>query len=152
MIERLIDNPMPIPSVLVSHKEGFKKALRALRVQPDAGIDHTNQNLLRIVPLRFDQQDTHHVMLCEYRRSEKSGEPLLSADRQGIQSSESTPIRLPKDRATFPSSGGSSRHPVCAAQIGDLQLSSRRETGLVDFLKILSSGCIKPNPVENPVD
>ena len=91
-------------------------------------------------------------MLCEYRRSEKSGEPYYQQTDKEIQSSESTPIRLPMDRETFPSSGGSSRHPVCAAQIGDLQLSSRRETGLVDFLKILSAGCIKPNPVENPVD
>ena len=53
MIERLIDNPMPIPSVLVV-KNASKR--RVLRIQSDAGIGHTDQELLRIVPLRFDQQ------------------------------------------------------------------------------------------------
>jgi hypothetical protein len=33
------------------------------------------------------ERHPHHVLLCEYRCSEKSGESLLPADRQGIQSS-----------------------------------------------------------------
>jgi hypothetical protein len=53
LIERLIDSPMPIPSVLVV-KNASKRALRVLWVQPDAGIGHTDDDLLRIVPLRFD--------------------------------------------------------------------------------------------------